>query len=130
MYDRVTRSIRVQVEPTYLEDQSAPGEDYYVWAYRVQIENLGQELVQLRKRHWHITDEQGRVLEVSGDGVVGEQPILHPGESFEYTSGTPLSAPSGVMLGTYQMETPDGESFSVDIPAFWLESPHARRDLH
>ncbi len=124
MYDKTTRAIRVSVKPTFLEDQSSPDENYYVWAYRVQIENQGSETVQLRDRYWRITDGFGRVQEVRGPGVVGEQPVLKPGERFEYTSGTPLATPSGIMLGTYRMETDKGESFEVEVPAFSLDSPH------
>ncbi|MFA5121541.1 Co2+/Mg2+ efflux protein ApaG [Zavarzinia sp.] len=124
MYDKTTRAIRVSVKPTFLEDQSSPDENYYVWAYRVQIENQGAETVQLRDRYWRITDGFGRVQEVRGPGVVGEQPVLKPGERFEYTSGTPLATPSGIMLGTYRMETDKGESFEVEVPAFSLDSPH------
>lgn len=124
MYDKTTRAIRVSVKPTFLEDQSSPDENYYVWAYRVRIENQGGETVQLRDRYWRITDGFGRVQEVRGPGVVGEQPVLRPGERFEYTSGTPLPTPSGIMLGTYRMETTAGESFDVEIPPFSLDSPH------
>jgi len=124
MYSATTRSITVSVEPTYLEDQSSPGEHRYVWAYRVRIENQGPETVQLRRRHWRITDAMGRTQEVRGPGVIGEQPVLAPGASFEYTSGTPLATPSGIMVGTYEMETKQGESFAIAIPAFSLDSPH------
>lgn len=124
MYTQTTRSITVTVQPVYLEDQSSPGENHYVWAYHVRIENAGRETVQLRKRFWRITDSFGRIQEVRGPGVVGEQPVLQPGESYEYTSGTPLTAPSGIMVGAYQMETSRGESFDVAIPAFSLDSPH------
>jgi ApaG protein len=124
MYSKTTRSIKVTVKPFYLEDQSSPVENHYVWAYHVRIENRGKETVQLRHRHWQITDSRGQIKEVRGDGVVGEQPVLAPGESFEYTSGTPLPTPSGIMVGTYQMETRGGDSFSVRIPAFSLDSPH------
>jgi ApaG protein len=124
MYTQTTRSITVTVQPVYLEDQSSPGENHYVWAYHVRIENAGRETVQLRNRFWRITDSFGRIQEVRGPGVVGEQPVLQPGESFEYTSGTPLSAPSGIMVGAYEMETTGGESFDVAIPAFSLDSPH------
>jgi ApaG protein len=124
MYSQTTRSIKVTVKPFYLEDQSSPADDHYVWAYQVRIENCGRETVQLRRRHWRITDNRGRVQEVRGPGVVGEQPVLRPGESFEYTSGTPLATPSGIMVGTYDMETREGETFAVDIPAFSLDSPH------
>jgi ApaG protein len=124
LYSAVTRSIRVSVKPFYLEDQSQPADDHYVWAYHVRIENQGGETVQLRRRHWKITDALGRMQEVKGAGVVGEQPILKPGETFEYTSGTPLPTPSGLMVGSYEMETPGGECFAVAIPAFSLDSPH------
>jgi ApaG protein len=124
MYSETTRSIKITVRPFYLEDQSSPTENHYVWAYHVRIENGGLETVQLRRRYWRITDNRGQVQEVRGPGVVGEQPVLGPGESFEYTSGTPLPTPSGIMVGTYEMETRGGESFSVSIPAFSLDSPH------
>ncbi|HUN49009.1 MAG TPA: Co2+/Mg2+ efflux protein ApaG [Stellaceae bacterium] len=124
MYSATTRSIKVTVKPFYLEDQSSPAENHYVWAYHVRIENKGGETVQLRRRHWRITDALGRMQEVKGSGVVGEQPILAPGGSFEYTSGTPLPTPSGIMVGSYEMETKAGESFDVAVPAFSLDSPH------
>jgi len=124
MYSAVTREIRVQVEPVYLDDQSEPENAQYVWAYRVQIENEGTETVQLLTRYWHITDGMGRVQEVRGAGVVGEQPVLGPGESYEYTSGTPLPTPSGIMKGSYQMSTPSGEKFDIEVPAFSLDCPH------
>lgn len=129
-YESVTQGIKVKVEPIYLEDQSSPGEDHYVWAYRVTIENTGARTVQLLNRHWRITDALGRSQEVRGPGVVGEQPLLKPGESFEYTSGTPLSTPSGIMVGTYEMECEDGSHFDVAIPAFSLDSPHQAIQLH
>jgi ApaG protein len=124
MYSETTRSITVTVKPFYLEDQSSPADNHYVWAYHVRIENHGSETVQLRRRHWRITDGMGRMQEVRGAGVVGEQPVLGPGEAFEYTSGTPLATPSGIMVGTYEMETKAGENFEVAIPAFSLDSPH------
>ena len=124
MYSETTRGISVTVRPFYLEDQSTPAEGHFVWAYHVRIENRGSETVQLRRRHWKITDALGQVQEVRGPGVVGEQPMLEPGQSFEYTSGTPLPTPSGIMVGSYEMETPSGESFWVRIPAFSLDSPH------
>jgi ApaG protein len=130
MYSAVTRAIRVQVEPVYLDDQSEPEKGQHVWAYRVRIANEGTETVQLVTRYWHITDGLGRVQEVRGAGVVGEQPVLNPGESYEYTSGTPLPTPSGIMRGTYQMRTPAGERFDIEIPAFSLDSPHEARRLN
>ena len=130
MYQAVTHSIRVSVNPIYLEDQSSPPDDHYVWAYQVEIENQGEDVVQLLTRYWKITDALGRVQEVRGPGVVGEQPILRPGESFRYTSGTPLGAPSGIMLGQYGMESAGGEQFDVEIPAFSLDSPHQPVNLN
>jgi ApaG protein len=130
MYSAITREIRVQVEPIYLDDQSEPDDAQYVWAYRVQIENEGTETVQLLTRYWHITDGVGRVQEVRGAGVVGEQPVLNPGESYEYTSGTPLPTPSGIMKGSYQMRTPAGEKFDIEVPAFSLDCPYETRRLN
>lgn len=124
MYSETTRSIRVTVNPFYLDEQSSPTDDHYVWAYHVRIENCGEETVQLKSRHWRITDNRGHIEEVRGPGVVGEEPRLRPGEAFEYTSGTPLPTPSGIMVGSYQMETNNGERFEVKIPAFSLDSPH------
>jgi ApaG protein len=130
MYTKTTRSITVTVRPVYLDDQSSPAEGHYVWAYHVRIENAGNETVQLRTRYWRITDCNGRVQEVRGPGVVGEQPVLRPGEAFEYTSGTPLAAPSGIMVGSYRMETREGDGFDVAIPAFSLDSPHQQVRLN
>lgn len=124
MYSETTHGIRITVRPNYLDDQSSPDENHFVWAYHVRIENQGAVTVQLKSRHWKITDAMGRLQEVQGPGVVGEQPVLNPGESFEYTSGTPLSTPSGIMAGSYQMQGPDGQVFDVTIPAFSLDSPH------
>lgn len=130
MYTAVTRSIEVSVEPFYLSEQSEPDRERWVFGYRVRIENAGDEMVQLLHRHWRITDGNGRVVEVRGEGVVGEQPRLEPGESFQYTSGTPLPTPSGIMAGSYQMVTEDGERFDVAIPAFSLDAPGARRAVN
>lgn len=124
MYTATTRKITVTVQPQYLDDRSSPDEDRYMWAYQVRIENGGEDTVQLRARYWHITDANGRVQEVRGAGVVGEQPVLKPGDSFEYTSGTPLPTPSGIMAGRYQMESERGERFEIEVPAFSLDSPH------
>ena len=123
-YSATTRRISVSVDPTYLDDQSAPEQSHFVWAYRIVIENRGAETVQLRSRHWRITNARGELHEVRGPGVVGEQPRLEPGDAFEYMSHVPLKTPSGIMTGSYQMETRDGESFDVEIPAFSLDSPH------
>ena len=129
-FEETTREIRVAVEPSFLDDQSEPDEGRYLWSYRVVIENNGKEAVQLLSRYWRITDARGRTKEVRGSGVVGEQPVIQPGDSFEYTSGTPLATPSGIMVGTYDMETENGERFAVDIPAFSLDSPYQERRLH
>lgn len=123
-YEATTRSIKVSVDPIFLEDHSNPAENHFVWAYHVRIENQGRETVQLRNRYWHITDGLGRVQEVRGAGVVGEQPILRPGERYEYTSGTPLPTPSGIMRGAYEMEGVGGERFEIAVPAFSLDSPY------
>ena len=124
MYEKTTQEISVTVHPFYLDDQSAPDEEHYVWAYRVSIENCGEKTVQLINRHWRITDKMGRLQEVKGPGVVGEQPTLKPGDTYEYTSGTPLPTPSGIMMGSYEMESEEGVRFDVEIPAFSLDSPY------
>lgn len=130
-YEKITRAISVSVRSYYLEDQSRPEEGHFVWAYRVKIENRGGETVQLLRRTWNITDGRGRTQQVNGAGVVGEQPILEPGESFEYTSGTPLPTPSGFMVGAYHMiASASGEAFDIAIPAFSLDSPHQSGRVH
>ena len=128
MYSATTRDILVEVQPIFLEDQSEPGQ--YVWAYKVRIANGGPETVQLISRYWHITDGLGRVQEVRGAGVVGEQPVIDPGDNYEYASGTPLPTSSGIMRGNYQMRTLSGERFEIEIPAFSLDSPHEARKLN
>jgi ApaG protein len=129
-YERETRSIRVAVTPAYLDDQSDPDDQRFVWSYTVTIENRGQESVQLLSRFWSITDGSGRVQEKRGPGVVGAQPVIAPGEKFQYTSGCPLPTASGLMVGRYQMKAASGEAFEAEIPAFLLESPHERRQIH
>jgi ApaG protein len=130
-FTATTRNIRVSVRAFWLADQSQPEQAHFVWAYRVTVENLGRATVQLLKRTWLITDSMGRTQRVHGEGVVGEQPVLEPGESFEYTSGTPLGTPSGFMRGAYHMvETGSGEAFDVQIPPFSLDSPHQPGGVH
>jgi ApaG protein len=124
-YEKVTHAIKVSVEPRYVEEQSSPQEGLWFWAYTVSIENLSDDVVQLRARHWRITDALGRHQEVQGRGVVGEEPVLRPGDMFQYTSGCPLPTPSGFMVGTYEMIGPGGRRFLIDIPAFSLDSPDA-----
>lgn len=130
MYSSTTHNVTVSVNPVYLDGESVPDKSIFVWAYTVKIENKGTEVLQLRTRHWKITDALGRVQEVRGPGVVGEQPLLNPGESFEYTSGTPLSTPSGIMMGSYAMETADGRMVDIDIPAFSLDAPDTPRQIN
>ncbi len=130
MYKAVTRGISVTVTPRYLPEESSPEDNRYFFAYMVEIINTGLERVQLRARYWRITDEHGRVQEVRGAGVVGEEPVLGPGESYSYTSGCPLTTPSGTMEGSYAMETAAGETFDAAIPAFSLDMPRDRRVLH
>ena len=124
LYLAITRGIAVSVEPTYLEANSSPANSQYFWAYRVTIENQGRETVQLRSRHWMITNAHGELTEVKGPGVIGKEPILEPGESFTYTSGAPLNTPSGMMGGSYQMESDRGERFDIEIPTFSLDRPN------
>lgn len=123
MYSATTRNIIVNVVPFYLEDRSDPAESRYVWGYRVTIDNQSDDAVKLLSRYWQITDGTGRVEEVRGAGVVGDQPDLDPGDSYQYTSGCPLSTPSGFMVGRYTMRSGQGELFDVDIPAFSLDMP-------
>jgi len=130
MYSAVTHDIRVTVTPEYSEERSEPGQDRYFWLYTIEIENLGSGVVQLTHRHWRITDAKGKLEEVRGPGVVGEQPKLEPGQSFRYTSGCPLTTPSGIMVGAYRMVDSDGRAFDVAVPAFSLDSPHAKRVLN
>ena len=130
MYEKTTQDILISVHPFFLEEQSAPDRNHFVWAYRVNIRNQGSQTVQLVNRHWRITDKMGRLQEVKGPGVVGEQPVLKPGESYDYTSGCPLETPSGIMVGSYEMTTPDGKRFLVEIPAFSLDSPHDQAQIN
>ncbi|MGL6183751.1 MAG: Co2+/Mg2+ efflux protein ApaG [Aestuariivirga sp.] len=130
MYERITRGIKVIVRPQYLEGQSKPDEDHFVWAYTITVENHGRETVTLKTRYWKITDATGKMQEVRGAGVVGETPTLKPGDSFTYTSGCPLKTPSGFMVGAYQMQNESGELFNIEIPAFSLDSPHDRHAIN
>ena len=122
-YRAITRGIEVSVEPAFVAQQAVPGEQRFVWAYRVRIDNQGPETVQLRSRHWRITDARGALNEFRGEGVVGQQPVLKPGDAFQYSSWVPLHTPSGIMMGTYQMEAGNKEVFDIEIPVFSLDSP-------
>jgi ApaG protein len=130
MYRATTRHIVVTVTPRFLSDRSSPDKNYFFWAYEIEIKNSGPETVQLKSRHWKITDAHGRMQEVRGAGVVGQTPVLKPGEAFEYTSGVPLPTPSGFMMGTYHMVTGTGESFDIEIPAFSLDSSKEKRTIN
>jgi len=130
MYQSVTRNIEVTVTPEFLAERSSPDAGEFFWAYTIEITNRGPATVQLKTRHWKITDAHGKLQEVRGAGVVGETPTLEPGESFEYTSGVPLPTPSGFMTGTYGMVTPTGEGFDIQIPAFSLDSGQGKRTLN
>lgn len=130
MYSATTRKIEVKVTPEFLPERSSVEEGYYFWAYTIDIRNHGAETVQLKTRHWRITDALGRVQEVNGPGVVGEEPVLAPGANFEYTSGVPLPTPSGIMRGRYGMRSARGETFEVEIPAFSLDAPGAARTVN
>ena len=130
MYRAVTRNIEVSVEPFFLDDRSDPAENRYVWAYRITIANKSDQFVKLLSRHWKITDGAGRVELVNGPGVVGEQPELDPGDSYQYTSGCPLTTQSGIMVGRYTMRGEDGALFDIDIPAFSLDLPGAVRTVN
>ncbi|MEL7542353.1 MAG: Co2+/Mg2+ efflux protein ApaG [Pseudomonadota bacterium] len=130
MYEAVTEGFRVRVEPDYMDDRSSPEDDLYFWAYTVEITNLGLRTGTLRTRYWKITDAQGKVEEVRGPGVVGEEPELPPGEQFVYTSGCPLPTTSGFMQGHFVLEMVDGEDLEIAIPAFSLDSPHEARSLN
>lgn len=130
LYEAETRGVKVRVAPSFLPEHSDPDERRFVWAYTVEIVNLGRETVQLVDRRWIITDAQGRVEEVKGPGVVGDQPTLEPGDRYQYTSGCPLPTDSGAMVGSYGMVTDEGERFEAAIPAFSLHMPGAERAVN
>ena len=130
MYRAVTRKIEVTVTPRFLSERSSPSNGYYFWAYTIDIANRGLETVQLKTRHWRITDALGRLQEVRGAGVIGKEPVLRPGEDFEYTSGVPLPTPSGFMAGSYGMVSAEGEPFDIAIPTFSLDGPETKRTLN
>ncbi len=117
-------SIKVRVQSTYVEEQSSPENEQYVFAYTITIENIGTIPAKLLTRHWIITDANGKIREVRGDGVVGEQPYLRPGEAFRYTSAAMIETPVGSMHGSYQMMADDGVAFDAPIVAFGLSIPN------
>ena len=129
-YEAESEGVRVRVRPSYLAGQSDPEGGRWVWAYQVEIENRRQSPVQLIARHWVITDARGHVEEVRGSGVVGEQPVIPPGDRYTYASGCPLPTPSGSMVGSYAMTDEAGRAFEAAIPAFSLDVPGGRRTLN
>ena len=130
MYSRVTRDIEITVLPEFVPERSNAEEGQYFWAYTVEIANQGSITVQVTARHWKITDANGHLEEVKGAGIVGEQPVLKPGEIFRYTSGCPLTTSSGIMAGAYQVVDEDGAAFEVEVPTFSLDSPFTKRVLN
>lgn len=129
-YQKTTRAISITATPRFLPDESKPEQNRYFWAYTIDIVNEGSTAVQLVARRWQITDGDGRLQEVRGPGVVGEQPVIQPRDSYSYTSGCPLSTPHGIMVGQYEMVDESGEPFMADIPAFPLHSPHVKQVLN
>ena len=130
MYSKTTNGVTVTVTPYFLDDQSSPQEGHFVWAYQVNITNSGDTSIKLNHRNWLIIDANGKVINVQGEGVVGEFPIIKPGETFEYTSGTPLKTNSGIMQGFYLVSHQDGKKMKIDIPTFSLDSPYNKKNLH
>ena len=130
MYSKTTGGVTVTVTPYFLDDQSSPKEGHYVWAYQVNIKNSSSNTIKLNHRNWVIIDANGKVINIQGEGVVGEFPVIQPGESFEYTSGTPLKTSNGFMQGFYLMSHNNGEQLKIDIPAFSLDSPYGKKNLH
>ncbi|TCT39867.1 Co2+/Mg2+ efflux protein ApaG [Martelella mediterranea] len=129
-YEATTHGISVRVEPRFLDEHSEPGDDHFVWAYDVELTNNGDRPVQVMSRYWKITDANGGVEEVAGDGIVGKQPVLEPGEQFRYQSAAPLPTPSGIMMGYYLVHSADDQLLQIEIPAFSLDSPYERRRHH
>ena len=130
MYSKTTNGVTVTVTPYFLDDQSSPQESHFVWAYQVNIKNSGNSSIKLNHRNWFIIDANGKVIHHQGEGVVGEFPIIEPGESFEYTSGTPLKTNNGIMQGFYLVSQDNGEKLKIDIPAFSLDSPYNKKNVH
>lgn len=126
-YEAETDGVVVRVAPAFIDDESSPEDHRFMWSYRIRIENRAGRTLQLKTRHWRITDCDGRVQEVNGAGVVGQQPVLPPGGSFEYASGAPLTVPSGVMQGSYRLEDDTGGAVIARIPMFALDSPYDTR---
>lgn len=129
-YEQRTDGVVVRVEPEFLAEQSNPSDSRFIWAYTVEIDNQSGKDLTVTDRFWQIADSRGQVQEVRGAGVVGETPMVKSGEIFRYTSGAPLTAPSGMMRGSYTMRTETGESFDIVVPTFLLDSPHEGQSLN
>lgn len=129
-YEERTDDIIVRVEPEFLPDQSSPSDSRFIWAYTVEIDNQSENDLTVIERFWQIADSRGQVHEVRGSGVVGERPLVKSGETFRYTSGAPLTAPSGMMRGSYRVESEDGTCFDIAVPTFLLDSPHEAQFLN
>lgn len=130
MYQKITHNVSITVEPIFLKEGSKPEEDVFLWAYYIKIENNQKNAVCLKGRYWRITDSMGHTQETRGEGVVGEQPLIPAGGNYEYASGTTLARPSGMMVGHYEMEDDKGKAFTVDVPAFSLDSPYQKISWH
>jgi ApaG protein len=130
MYTKTTHGIKITATPEYLAKDSSPENGKFLWLYTITIENFKDTSVKVLRRKWLITDEQGTSCVIEGEGVIGEQPVIKPGEGFKYFSGTPLSTPSGMMMGTYYLVNEKGEGFEVDIPPFSLDSPYHNKMLN
>ncbi len=130
MYSKTTNGVTVTVTPYFLDDQSSPLESHFVWAYQVNIKNSSKNSIKLSQRNWFIIDANGKILNIRGEGVVGEFPLIKPGESFEYTSGTPLKTNNGIMQGFYLVSQENGEELKIDIPTFSLDSPYNKTKLN
>ena len=123
-YEAITAGVRIRVRPKFMHDESHPSDNKFIWAYTVEVENETERSWTIVRRHWHIVDAAGREQIVEGEGVIGQTPTIEPGERFSYTSGTPLFAPSGIMSGTYDLESETGDTLVATIPAFSLDSPY------
>tara|TARA_A100001011_G_C13651758_1_gene571926 strand:- start:110 stop:502 length:393 start_codon:yes stop_codon:yes gene_type:complete len=130
MYSKTTNGVTVTVVPYFLDEQSSPSENHYVWAYQVNIKNSGNSSIKLSHRNWLIIDANGKIINVHGEGVVGEFPIIKPGETYEYTSGTPLKTNNGIMKGFYLVSQDNGEKLKIDIPTFSLDSPYNKLKIN
>ncbi|MFZ4684893.1 MAG: Co2+/Mg2+ efflux protein ApaG [Hyphomonadaceae bacterium] len=126
-YEAETNGVCIRVRPVFVDEQSSPEDDRFLWAYHIEIENRGRHTLQLMTRHWRITDGDGRIQHVDGAGVIGKQPVLRPGARFEYSSGCPLTTPCGMMQGAYRFEDETGASVEATIPLFALDSPYDER---